>query len=66
MMKDRKNVGNAGDDPVVYTQKIRGPQMHNTRDLMKSNVHWRVFQCVLSFKNKNILFEEKSHWVKHQ
>ena len=40
--------------------------MCNTRDLMKSNEHWRVFQCVLSFENKKILVEEKSHWVKHQ
>ena len=39
--------------------------MHNTRDLMKPNEHWRIFQCVLSFKNKKILFEKKnSHWVK--
>ena len=33
----------------------------------KSNKHWRIFQCVLSFKNKKkILFEKKEkggHWV---
>ena len=33
----------------------------NIQDLIKSNEHWRIFQCVLSFENKKkILFKKQN------
>ena len=35
----------------------------NTRNLTKSNVHWRFFQWVTNFEKKTkVLVLEKGHW----
>ena len=47
--------------------KICGPQMHKHTEF--DEIKWMTmedFPMGLEFKNKKILFEEKSHWVKHQ
>ena len=46
--------------------KICGPQMHKHTGF--DEIKWTLedFPMGLKFKNKKILFEEKSHWVKHQ
>ena len=51
-----KNHQSYGVNPKSVAHKLI-----NTRDLMKENEHWRIFQWALNFKNKKILFEENSH-----
>ena len=54
-MKDRKNVEKVRGILRCELEISMAHKCINKQNFMKSNEHWRIFQWVLSFKNKNIL-----------
>ena len=56
----------AASDGVI--PKIRGPQMHNTQNLIKSNEHWGLSNGLEVLKTKSFHFEKgkRGHWMKHK